>query len=60
MNTLDYIQEGERQLTNNNRYEMLDSEPTDRLNKYINHLIDQAWRLNSIKKDKTNNIITKI
>ena len=61
MNTQDYIKEGERKLTNTDHYEKLDHDPRDRYNKYINHLIDQAWETKYYrKKHKTkSNLITK-
>ena len=51
MNTTDYIQEGKMQLTNTDHYEMLDFGPTERFNKCIHPLFDQAWRLNIINED---------
>ena len=51
MNTEDYIVEANRQVSNQEHYKTLDNNPTHSYNKYIYHLIDQAWRMGI--KDKT-------
>ena len=48
MNTIDYVKEAHRQLSNSQHYITLDKDPTTPYNRYINHLIDQAWRLGII------------
>ena len=48
MNTTDYIQEAQRQLSNPQDYRTLNTDPTVTYNKYIHHIIDQAWRLGII------------
>ena len=45
MKTEDYIAEANRQLSNQEHYKTLDEVPTYSYDKYIHHLIDQAWRM---------------
>ena len=45
MNKADYIQEAHRQLFNPEHYKPLTLDPTTTYNKYIHHLIDQAWEI---------------
>ena len=45
MNTVDYVKEVQRQLSNQQHYKTLDKDPTIPYNRYIYHLIDQAQRL---------------
>ena len=59
MNTTDYIQEAQRQLINPEHYKPLTSDPTITYNKYIHHLIDQAWRLGIINDTTKENLQTK-
>ena len=59
MNTPDYIQEAHRQLLNPEHYKPLTSDPTITYNKYIHHLIDQAWRLGIIN-DTTKESLQRI
>ena len=59
MNTTDYISEANRQLNNHDHYERLQEDPTQKLNIHINHLIDQAWRLNIIDESTYSNLQTK-
>ena len=48
MNTVDYVKETQRQLSNQQQYKTLDKDPTIQYNRYVHHLIDQAWRLGII------------
>ena len=48
MNTIDYVNEAQRQLSNPQHYKTLDRDPALPYNGYIHHLIDQAWRLGII------------
>ena len=59
MNTTDYIQEAKRQLSNPQRYRTLNTDPTVTYNKYIYHIIDQAWRLGIIDGTTKENLQTK-
>ena len=59
MNTEDYIVEDNRQISNKEHYKTLDEEPTYSYNKYIHHLIDQAWRMGIIDKTSRENLQTK-
>ena len=59
MNTTDYIQEAQRQLLDPEHYETLNTDPTVTYNKYIHHIIDQAWRLGIIN-DTTNENLQRI
>ena len=45
MNTVDYVKEAQRQLFNQEHYKTLDKDPTIPYNRYIHHLLDQAWRM---------------
>ena len=59
MNTADYVQEAHRQLLNPEHYKPLTSDPTTNYNKYIHHLIDQAWRLGIITDTTKESLQTK-
>ena len=59
MNTTDYVQEAQRQLLNPEHYKPLTSDPTTTYNKYIHHLIDQAWRLGIINDTTKESLQTK-
>ena len=59
MNSTDYIQEAHRQLLNPEHYKLLTSDPKTNYNKYIHHLIDQAWRLGIITETTKENLQTK-
>ena len=59
MNTADYVQEAHRQLLNPEHYKPLTSDPTINYNKYIHHLIDQAWRLGIITDTTKESLQTK-
>ena len=59
MNTTDYVQEAHRQLLNPEHYKPLTSDPTTTYNKYIHHLIDQAWRLGIINDTTKESLQTK-
>ena len=59
MNTTDYIQEAQRQLLNPEHYKTLNTDPTVTYNKYIHHIIDQAWRLGIINDTTKENLQTK-
>ena len=59
INTLDYMKEAQRQLSNQQHYKTLDKDPTIPNNRYIHHLIDQAWRLGIIDKTTKENLLTK-
>ena len=59
MNTTDYIQEAQRQLLNPEHYRTLTTDPTVTYNKYIHHIIDQAWRLGIINDTTKENLQTK-
>ena len=59
MNTADYVQEAHRQLLNPEHYKPLTSYPTINYNKYIHHLIDQAWRLGIITDTTKESLQTK-
>ena len=58
MNTTDYIQEAQRQLSNPQHYRTLNTDPTVTY-KYIHHIIDQAWRLGIIYGTTKENLQTK-
>ena len=59
MNTTDYVQEAQRQLLNPEHYKPLTSGWTTTYNKYIHHLIDQAWRLGIISDTTKESLQTK-
>ena len=59
MNTTDYVQEAHRQLLNPEHYKPLTSDPTIIYNKFIHHLIDQAWRLGIITDTTKESLQTK-
>ena len=59
MNTIDYVKEAQRQLSNQQHYKSLDKDPTIPYNRYIHHLIDQAWRLGIIDETTKENLQTK-
>ena len=59
MNTTDYIQEAQRQLSNQQHYRTLNTDPTVTYNKHIHHIIDQAWRLGIIDGTTKENLQTK-
>ena len=59
MNTTDYIQEAQRQLLNAEHYKVLTTDPTVTYNKYIHHIIDQAYRLGIINNTTKENLQTK-
>ena len=59
MKTTDYVQEAQRQLLNPEYYKSLTSDPTTTYNKYIHHLIDQAWRLGIINDITKESLQTK-
>ena len=59
MNTTDYIQEAQRQLLNPEHYKTLTRDPTVIYNKYIHHIIDQAWRIGIINDTTKENLQTK-
>ena len=59
MNKTDYIQEAHRQLLNPEYYKPLTIDPTTNYNKYIHHLIDQAWRLGIITDTTKESLQTK-
>ena len=59
MNTTYYIQETQRQLSNSQHYRILNTDPTVTYNKYIYHIIDQAWRLGIIDGTTKENLQTK-
>ena len=48
MNKQDYIQEGLRQLSNSNYYEILNEDPTQEYNNQIHQVLQQAVNLNII------------
>ena len=48
MNKEDYIQEGLRQLSDHNFYEVLDEDPTQNYNNQIYQVLHQAANLNII------------
>ena len=60
MNTTDYIQETQRQLSKPQHYRVLNTNPTVTYNKYIHHIIDQAWRLGIIDGTTKENLQTRI
>ena len=57
MNTEDCIAEVNRQLSDQEHYKTLD--PAITYNKYIHHLIDQAWRMEIIDQTTRENLQTK-
>ena len=59
MNTTNYIQEAQRQLSNPQHYRILNTDPTATYNKYIHQIIDQAWRLGIIGGTTKENLQTK-
>ena len=59
MNTADYILEAERQLNNQDHYERLPEDPTQKYNVHINNMLNQAWRLNIIEENTYVNLHTK-
>ena len=59
INITDYIQEAQRQLLNPEYYKTLTTDPTVTYNKYIHHIIDQAWRLGIINDTTKENLQTK-
>ena len=59
MNTVDYVK-AQRQLLNQEHYKTLDKDPTIPYNKYINHLIDQAWRMGITDETTKVNLQNKI
>ena len=59
MNTEDYTAEANRQLCNQEHYKTLDKDPTIAYNKYIHHLIDQAWRIEITDKTTMENLQSK-
>ena len=59
MNTTDYIQEAPRQLSYPQHYRTLNTDCTVTYNKYIHHIIDQAWRLGIIDGTTKENLQTK-
>ena len=59
MNTADYILEAERQLNNQDHYERLPEDPTQKYNIHINNMLNQAWRLNIIEENTYVNLHTK-
>ena len=59
MNTADYVSEAHRQLFNQKHYITLDEDPTIPYNKYIHHIIDQAWRVDIISETTKENLQTK-
>ena len=59
MNTNDYFQEAQRQLSNPQHYKILNTDPTNQYNRYIHHIIDQAWRLGIIDGTTKDNLQTK-
>ena len=58
MNTVDYVKEAQRQLFNQEHCKTLDKDPTIPYNKYIHHLIDQAWRMEIIDETAKENFQT--
>ena len=56
MNKQDYLQEGLKQLSNNNHYETLEEDPTQEYNNQIYQALRQATNLNIID-DKTMNTL---
>ena len=52
MNKQDYIQEGLRQLSNSNHYEILEEDPTKEYDNQIHQVLQQSANLN-ITDDKT-------
>ena len=59
MNTNDYIQEARRQLSNPQHYKIMNTDPTNQYNRYIHHIIHQAWRLGIIDGTTKENLQTK-
>ena len=59
MNTNDYIQEAQRQLSNPQHYKILNTDPTNQYNRYIHHIVDQAWRLGIVDGTTKENLQTK-
>ena len=59
MNTTDDIKEAQRQLSNPQHYKTLVIDPTILYNRYIHHLIHQAWRLGIIDWNTKENLQTK-
>ena len=58
-NRVDYVKEAQRQLSNQQHYKTLDKDRTIPYNRYIHHLIDQAWRLGIIDENTEENLQTK-
>ena len=59
MNKEDYIPDANRQLSNQEHYKTLDEDRTHSYNKYIHHLLDQAWRMQILDKTTRENLQTK-
>ena len=59
MNTTDYIQEAQRQLSNPQHCRILDTDPAILYNRYIHHIKDRAWRLGIIDGTTKENLQTK-
>ena len=59
MNTVGYVKEAQRQHINQEHYKTLDKDPTILYNRYIHHLIDQAWRMGIIDEKTKGNLQTK-
>ena len=56
MNTTNYVKEAQRQLSNQQHYKTLDKDPTVPYNRYIHHVIDQAWRMGIIDETIKENL----
>ena len=59
MNTVDYVKEAQRQLFNQDHYKTLDKDPKIPYNRYIYHLIYQAWRMEIIDETTKENFKIK-
>ena len=59
MNTVDYVKETLRQLFNQEHYKTLDKDLAIPYNRYIHHLIDQAWRMGIIDETTKENLQTR-
>ena len=59
MNTVHYVKEAHTQLFNQKHHKTLDKDPTIPYNRYIHHLIDQAWRMGITDKTTKQNVQTK-
>ena len=59
MTTNDNIQEAQRQLSTPQHYKTLNTDPINQYNRYIHHIIDQAWRLGIIDGTTKENLQTK-